>query len=72
MPVRRQPRMRSEIGQRVLSEADQLPLESLLDEIKREIDIAQPEETLNSEGTAKFADPHKALPRLIAETLAAL
>jgi hypothetical protein len=38
-----------------------MPSQGVLDEIDREVDVAQLEATLMSEGTAKFADPHKAL-----------
>jgi transaldolase len=46
---------------------DQLPDKSVLDEIDREVDQDALEKTLMSEGTAKFADPHKALLKLIAQ-----
>ncbi len=46
---------------------DKLPDKSVLDEIDREVDQDALEKTLMSEGTAKFADPHKALLKLIAQ-----
>jgi transaldolase len=46
---------------------DQMPSQAVLDEIDRAVDVAQMEETLMSEGTGKFADPHKALLKLIGE-----
>lgn len=51
---------------------DQLPTQDVLDEIAREVDMQQLEETLMREGTAKFADPHKALLQLIAQKRGAL
>jgi transaldolase len=46
---------------------DKLPPQAVLDEISKKVDIAKMEQTLMDEGTAKFADPHKALLKLIAE-----
>ena len=51
---------------------DQLPPESVVAEIDREVDKAALEEVLMAEGTAKFADPHKALIELIGEKRKAL
>ncbi len=51
---------------------DQLPAKAVLDEIDARIDHVKLEETLMREGTAKFADPHKALLKLIATKRAAL
>ena len=53
-------------------QVDQLPPQEVLGEIDREVDVERMEETLMKEGTAKFADPHKALLKLIAEKRAAL
>lgn len=53
---------------------DQLPPQTVLDEIDAKVDLAHLEKVLMSEGVEKFADPHKALLKLIAEkrtTLAA-
>jgi transaldolase len=51
---------------------DQMPPKALLDEIDAKVDIRKLEEVLMDEGTAKFADPHKALLKLIAQKRAAL
>jgi len=64
-----------EAGARVLSRAvDQLPPAEVLSEIDAQVDLAELEEVLMREGVAKFADPHKALLKLIGQkrsTLAA-
>ena len=44
----------------------------VLADIDAKVDIAKLEKTLMDEGTAKFADPHKALLKLIAEKRKAL
>ncbi|MFM9962293.1 MAG: transaldolase family protein [Planctomycetaceae bacterium] len=46
---------------------DQFPPADVVAEIDREVDFAKLEETLMFEGLAKFADPHKALIKLIAD-----
>jgi transaldolase len=46
---------------------DQMPSQAVLDEIDRLVDPKKLEETLMSEGLAKFADPHKKLLATIAE-----
>lgn len=51
---------------------DQMPPQAVLDEIKREVDLAKLEETLMSEGISKFADPQHALLKLLAEKRQAL
>ena len=51
---------------------DEMPPQSVLDEIDQKVDQAKMEETLMREGTAKFADPQHALLKLIAEKRAAL
>lgn len=48
-------------------QVDRLPAKTVLDEIDREVDVAKLEAKLMEEGTAKFADPQKALLKLIAE-----
>ena len=53
-------------------QVDRMPPQDVLDEIDREVDVQHLEDTLMQEGTAKFADPHKALLKLIAEKRAAL
>jgi transaldolase len=52
-------------------QVDQLPPPAVLDEIDRLVSIAHMEETLMQEGIQKFADPQKALLKLIAEKRAA-
>jgi transaldolase len=51
---------------------DQMPPQAVLDEIDKKVDPAKMEETLMQEGTLKFADPQKALLKLIADKRAAL
>ncbi|MCS7033619.1 MAG: transaldolase [Phycisphaerae bacterium] len=51
---------------------DQMPPKHVLDDIDQKVDMRKLEQTLMEEGTAKFADPHKALLRTIAEKRAAL
>ena len=51
---------------------DKLPAQNILDEIDRLVDMQKMEDKLMEEGTAKFADPQKALLKLIAEKRASL
>src|SRR3954463_9042296 len=51
---------------------DQMPPEAVLKEIDQKVYQKKMEEKLMEEGTAKFADPHKALLKLIKEKRAAL
>lgn len=51
---------------------DEMPPQSVLDEIDKKIDVKRLEDVLMDEGTAKFADPHKALLKLIEEKRGAL
>ena len=51
---------------------DEMPLQSVLDEIDQKVNAAKMEDTLMQEGTAKFADPQHALLKLIAEKRAAM
>ncbi len=51
---------------------DQMPPQSVLDEIDKKVDVKKLEDKLMEEGTAKFADPHKALLKLIKEKRSAL
>jgi transaldolase len=51
---------------------DQMPPDAVLKEIDQKVDMKKLEETLMREGTAKFADPQKALLRQIAEKRSAL
>jgi transaldolase len=46
---------------------DKLPPPDVLAEIDKKVNIQHMEETLMREGLAKFADPHKALLKLIAQ-----
>jgi transaldolase len=48
-------------------QVDKLPPKSVLDEIDAKVDQQKMEQTLMDEGAAKFADPHKALLKLIGE-----
>ena len=51
---------------------DQLPPADVLADIDKKVDMKKLEETLMSEGLAKFADPQKALLKLIADKRAQL
>jgi len=51
---------------------DQLPSSDVVKEINEKVDMAKLEETLMREGVAKFADPQKALLKLIGQKRAAL
>ncbi|MBO0697466.1 MAG: transaldolase [Zavarzinella sp.] len=53
-------------GRTFTRQVDQLPPKEVLDEIHRKVDIGRLEEVLMREGLAKFADPMKALIKLIA------
>jgi transaldolase len=53
-------------------QVDKMPPPQVLAEIEREVDEAKMEQKLMEEGTAKFAEPQKALIQLIAEKRAAL
>lgn len=59
-------------GRSIGRHVDELPAKEVLDEIWREVDMTKLEETLMKEGIDKFADPQKALLKLIAEKRAAL
>ena len=59
-------------GKTFTRQVDKLPPAEVLKEIDEKVDFAKLEEVLMSEGTKKFADPHKALLKLIAEKRAAL
>jgi len=48
-------------------QVDKLPPKAVLDEIDAKVDQHKMEQKLMEEGAAKFADPHKALLKLIAE-----
>jgi transaldolase len=59
-------------GRTFTRQVDQLPPKEVLDEIHKKVDIKKLEETLMREGLAKFADPQKALIKLIASKRAAM
>lgn len=59
-------------GRTFTRHVDQLPPAEVLQEIDAKVDMKKLEETLMSEGLAKFADPQKALIKLIAEKRAVL
>ena len=59
-------------GQTFTKQVDQLPPADVLADIDAKVDVKKMEETLMSEGLAAFADPHKALIKLIGEKRAAL
>lgn len=54
-------------GQTFTRQVDQLPSKEVLDEIATKVSQEKLEEVLMSEGVAKFADPQKALLKLIAD-----
>jgi transaldolase len=51
---------------------DEMPPANVLADIDKKVDVKKMEDTLMDEGTAKFADPHKALLKLIKEKRGAL
>ena len=53
------------LGNTYTRQVDQLPPQEVLDDIDAKVDQDALEQTLMEEGTAKFADPHKALLNLI-------
>ncbi len=53
-------------GRLMTRHVDELPPRAVLDEIAAKVDMRKLEETLMEEGLAKFADPQKALLKLIA------
>jgi transaldolase len=61
-----------ESGRMFTRQVDKLPPAEVLADIDAKVDMQKLEETLMREGTAKFADPHKALLKLIAQKRAAL
>jgi transaldolase len=60
------------LGKTYTRQVDQLPPAAVLSEIDRLVDIGKLEETLMTEGLAKFAQPQKALLALIAQKRRAL
>jgi len=61
-----------ESGRTFTARIHEMPPANVLADIDAKVDITALEETLMSEGLAKFADPHKALIQLIADKRAAL
>jgi transaldolase len=59
-------------GRTFTRRVDQLPPAEVLAEIDKKVDMQKLEEVLMREGVAKFADPHKALLKLIAQKRKAL
>jgi transaldolase len=59
-------------GREITRRVDQLPPDGVLKEIDEKVDLEHLEKTLMEEGIAKFADPQKALLKLIAEKREAL
>lgn len=53
-------------GRTFTAHVHELPPKAVLDEIDAKVDMAKLEQVLMAEGIAKFADPHKALIKLIA------
>ncbi len=53
------------LGKSYTRQVDQMPPQEVLDDIDAKVDQDALEQTLMEEGTAKFADPHKALLSLI-------
>jgi transaldolase len=60
------------LNKKYTRQVDKFPPKAVLDEIDAKVDARKMEDVLMSEGTAKFADPHKALLTLIAEKRGAL
>jgi len=58
--------------QRFARTVDELPSQDVLDEIADKVDVQELQTTLMEEGLKKFADPQKALLKLIAEKRASL
>jgi transaldolase len=55
------------LGKDYTRQVDKLPSKAVLDDIDAKVDQQKMEDKLMEEGTAKFADPHKALLKLIKE-----
>lgn len=60
------------LGKTYDRQVDQMPPQSIIDEVDAKVDFELMEQTLMSEGLKKFADPQKALLSLIAEKRSAL
>src|SRR5207244_1239547 len=59
-------------GKSFTRQVDRMPDKAILDEIAAKVDVAKMEKVLMEEGVKKFADPQKALLKLIGEKRAAL
>ena len=59
-------------GRTITKNIDKLPPANVLADMDAKVNIGHLEETLMREGLAKFADPHKALIKLIGDKRAAL
>jgi len=55
------------LGKRYTRQVDRMPPKAVLEDIDAHVDVAHMEQVLMDEGTAKFADPQKALLTLIRE-----
>ena len=55
------------LGKAYTRQVDKLPSKAILDEIDSKVDQQKMEDVLMSEGLLKFADPQKALIKLIGE-----
>ncbi len=60
------------LGKTYTRQVDELPAQAILDEIDQKVDQQKMEDKLMEEGTAKFAEPQKALLKLIGEKRAVL
>lgn len=61
-----------QLGKTYTRKVDEMPPAAVLQEIDQKVDVQKMEDTLMAEGVAKFADPHNALLKLIAEKRGAL
>jgi transaldolase len=61
-----------DLGKSYTRQVDALPPKAVLDDIDQKVDFAKLEETLMREGLQKFADPQKALIKLIGDKRKAL
>ena len=64
-PIRREPTTVAKSGKTYTRKVDKMSAQPILDEIDKKVDQDNLEDVLMREGTAKFADPFKALLGLI-------